>query len=520
VSEIGEFISVKGSTSKVGFHFKMRVEPLSPEQSDSDYKISRIDATCLGLVIVLGGFYSSWNTALSAGLGSCLLAFFLVGVAYFRMCVCISTVSSVIPFSGGGYGLARCSLGFYPGFVVGCCDFLQYMIFLSLFAEYVSQYTCTLFPGASSVRALIWSMVIVTSLVIQLNFSRRMMYRFVVGMAVVQLAALCIFCFGSFKYMNFYGYALVLRDVETTASAQVICDNSPVINRHAWFVHGFSNFISILPVPAMIFMGAEALSMAANETRYPKLDVPYAQMWVMRITLLFALVVVILVASISPGTQCMSLQLAPLNPGLLLIFNGNKALVWLASMPAVFTASFGFMWAYSKMIKALSDSSFLPRFTVTTHKGIQSRIEYKAPLIAGALPCIVINICLEIYGDSGLLLNLGLLFALIAYCAQCIGYLFVSNKEGVNMITDSSFKRAGAVYAIFIWVLMAVGILGFQDKDHYTLLALGVCLVVMTSFYYGYGKRKQTLSNEEKKYLYAMHLLNCKPNYYCLGILC
>jgi hypothetical protein len=180
--------------------------------------VSRLDIVCMGSVIVWAGFYNSWNVAFAAGFGTCLIAFVLVGAAYYYLCGCLSTISSVIPFSGGAYGLARGSLGFYPGFVVGCCEAIQYMIFVTVCSIYAAQYTCALFPAATQVRALIWALVVGSSILIHAVCSKRCVYRILVGIAIVDLLALVVFCLGSLKFANFYDNALVVRDIPATAA--------------------------------------------------------------------------------------------------------------------------------------------------------------------------------------------------------------------------------------------------------------------------------------------------------------
>jgi ethanolamine permease len=307
--------------------------------------VSRLDIVCMGSVIVWAGFYNSWNVAFAAGFGTCLIAFVLVGAAYYYLCGCLSTISSVIPFSGGAYGLARGSLGFYPGFVVGCCEAIQYMIFVTVCSIYAAQYTCALFPAATQVRALIWALVVGSSILIHAVCSKRCVYRILVGIAIVDLLALVVFCLGSLKFANFYDNALVVRDIPATAATvsgrqyyvdSNSCDSFSVASRREWFIDGFSGFLHILPYPAAVFLGIEALNMASNETINPKRDVPQAQMAIMPILLVFSIAVVVLVGSVAPGAQCASFSIAPLNPALLLITDGNRALVWLLTFPSLY----------------------------------------------------------------------------------------------------------------------------------------------------------------------------------------
>jgi ethanolamine permease len=487
------------------------------------YTLTRTNALCLGVVIVWGGFYSSWNITLAAGIGSSLIAFFIIGTAYVQLCECIATISSVIPFSGGAYGLALCSLGFYPGFVVGCCEVIQYVIFVAIFVSYTSDFTCALFPSAEPIRALIWICTLASCVFFQLFCSKRSFHRFVIVLAVVEVLALVVYVLGAIKYTNFYENALIVRELPATAITttgrqylvnNAVCTSSfKVTNREAWFIDGFSGFFRVLPYPAVIHIGIEALNMAANETRFPKRDVPFAQIVIMRLIFAFSMAIVFLVGSVSPGTQCMSFNVAPLNPALMLIVDDSKVLVWLLSMPAIYGTAFGFVWAYSKMIQALNESSFFPGCVMSSNADTQNRIQQHTPLLLGALLCFVINIAAEFSTDDkldNLIMNLGMLFALVAYCSQCVGYLLLSSGGTLELMPVSSYRRAGALFSIVIWILMAVGVMGYQDDEHLAAGIFGLCLLVISCYYYAYGKRKQTLSNEEKKYFYAIHMLNCK----------
>jgi len=54
----------------------------------------------LGISIALGGQYIGWNKSLHAGFGSALIATMLIASAYWCLVLCISEISSAIPFGG------------------------------------------------------------------------------------------------------------------------------------------------------------------------------------------------------------------------------------------------------------------------------------------------------------------------------------------------------------------------------------------------------------------------------------
>ena len=96
------------------------------------YLAGAFEVWALGISIVIGGQYFSWNFGLVAGFGSYLIATLLISVAYICLCFCTSELTSALPFAGGAYGLARCTLGYYPGFVVGCCETIEYIAYVSV----------------------------------------------------------------------------------------------------------------------------------------------------------------------------------------------------------------------------------------------------------------------------------------------------------------------------------------------------------------------------------------------------
>ena len=114
----------------------------------------------IGIAVVIGGQYFGWNFSLAAGFGSCYIAMLMIGLAYLCLCLCnagdtpfllrycltscltslsyrtllltththtqlcfclvggclcLLELTSSMPFAGGAYGLARVSLGLWPG---------------------------------------------------------------------------------------------------------------------------------------------------------------------------------------------------------------------------------------------------------------------------------------------------------------------------------------------------------------------------------------------------------------------
>ncbi|ETV84346.1 hypothetical protein H257_03582 [Aphanomyces astaci] len=91
--------------------------------------VSSFDIWAVGICVVIGGQYFSWNLGLAAGTLSYGIAVGLMGSAYLCLSLSMAEVTSMVPFAGGAYGLGRCTLGYYVGFILGCCEFLEYIVF-------------------------------------------------------------------------------------------------------------------------------------------------------------------------------------------------------------------------------------------------------------------------------------------------------------------------------------------------------------------------------------------------------
>ncbi|CAK4705434.1 unnamed protein product, partial [Aphanomyces euteiches] len=77
------------------------------------YVARATDVWALGITMLLGGQFVSLSAGLAAGTVSFGLAIILMGLAYLCFAWSQAEVTSAVPFAGGSYGLARCTLGFY-----------------------------------------------------------------------------------------------------------------------------------------------------------------------------------------------------------------------------------------------------------------------------------------------------------------------------------------------------------------------------------------------------------------------
>lgn len=95
------------------------------------YIATRFDVYWLAITIVLGGQIINWNKGLHMGYYEFLISVILTGLGYICLSLCLSEMTSVLPFAGGSYGYVRCSLGPFYGYLVGFCEGIAYILYVA-----------------------------------------------------------------------------------------------------------------------------------------------------------------------------------------------------------------------------------------------------------------------------------------------------------------------------------------------------------------------------------------------------
>ncbi|EGZ18000.1 hypothetical protein PHYSODRAFT_300853 [Phytophthora sojae] len=448
------------------------------------YRHGKLDIFLLGITIVIGGQYFCWNEGINAGIYSFLIGYFLIATAYITLCSCTAEITGALPFAGGSYGLARCTLGFYPAFMVGCCEALEYIAYVSASVISFVDLIVDAAPSLDAYSPLLWALFYVSSLLIQIK-GGHVFWVFNLGIGIISLLIVIIYCLGSLAFVDFAEYGA---------------------DPNLKFVDGFSGFMKALPLASWFFVGVEALSLSSDQVDQPKKIVPLAQVSCVVTLSITGLVVYFVTASLPPGLASLPTELVPFNRGFTLMFNIPHHVATILSLPATYATAFGFMWCYGKLIAAMAMSRLLPKFLSKTTK------EHESPygaLIAGS--AVSYGLCIVSYFVPAVgknLFRICILSAFMSYTGQCIGY--ISLKRNYKNIKSSEFQSpfgvAGAVYSMTIWILATIAVVAFQDNDGVEIIAFGVTVTLLTLFYFGYSRTRQTFSAAENRVMLVAHV--------------
>ncbi|KAE9006642.1 hypothetical protein PR003_g12764 [Phytophthora rubi] len=454
------------------------------------YKPGKVDIFLLGITIVIGGQYFDWNEGFQSGTYSFIIAYLVIGVGYLLLTCCIAEINGALPFAGGAYGLARCTLGFYPAFMIGCCDATEYIVYVSASVISFAELMVEAAPSLEPYHPLIWALFYVAALAITIRGDR--VFWLASGLlGVLSILFLVLFCLGSLPYVNFAAHAAV---------------------PHFEFIGGVRGFMLALPHAAWFFVGIEALSLACDQIDAPKKVIPTAQLSCIATSFVTGLLVVFVTVSLAPGIVDIPTNQIPFNLGFTRFLSISNEHAALLSLPGAFGTAFGFMWAYGKLIASLSTSRLLLPFCAKTTA--RANTPYNALLIGSAWSYAL---CLLVYfvpqvGES--FTGVCMLSAAMSYTGQCIGYIAL--KRNYRNIMSSEFRSpfgiAGAFGSLLVWILMAASLLTVHDDGGIDAMGFTVVVLLFTALYFCYARKRQTFSPQENKIMLVAHVTKFNIN--------
>ncbi|ETV96734.1 hypothetical protein H310_10051 [Aphanomyces invadans] len=440
-----------------------------------------VDIWAAGVSVVIGGQFFSWNEGLAAGSVSYGVAVSLMGTAYLCLTLSMAEMTSMMPFAGGAYGLGRCTLGFFVGFLLGCCETLEYILYVTCACLTLCRMLADKWPVLTKYKYLVWAL---TYLVACMPVARggRPFWMWNRAMAAISLGIILLFCVGSLPFV----------ELHQPAQGDYVA------------VGGFSAFMKASPQAAWFFVGIESLNTLSNTVPTPQVTVPRGQVWSMVTLLVTAIWTYLVCLFLPPGMPTLSAELSPLNSGFTRMLNISSETATLLAVPATFATAEGFMLSYSNILVAMANSKLLPTVLSRRHTSYGTPVN---ALASGTLASFILCFVVDEWTLDTIVYDTCILFAFMSYVAQCLGYLFLKkHHKRTARLFVSPFGRVGAAFAIVVWVLNAVAVIAFQQDDEASVISALVLVVLCALYYHLYAKHRQSFSEEEQRILLLVHI--------------
>ena len=414
------------------------------------------------------------------------------------MCLCNAELTSSLPFAGGAYGLARVTLGLFPGFLLGCCEAMEYIAYVASSTAFLSE-ILSIVSDAPNYMIPVYSLIIYMVACGILITGGSIFWQISSIVGVLSLLILLVFCFGSLPFTNF------------TENAPSPGTTGNLDFESSYFIGGVNGFMKVLPLAAWFFVGVESLNLTASVVLTPKTTIPRGSIACV-LTLFVCSILVLFVTSSLRMSNITGVPIAfsvtPFSLGFSLMFNISEEVAIVFSIPATFATAYGFIFAYSRVLLGMARSLLLPPFLLRTYGKYHT--PYVAILIGSMLGyalCIIVFLFPDVHSY---LFTVCILSGFLAYVSQFIGYIIFKMKydQRERMFT-SPLGIFGAIYGALIFTVGAIAVCFFQDDNYLNMKCIIVLCAVYTFIYFFYSKKRQSFSSEEKIF-FPVHVVKCK----------
>ncbi len=461
------------------------------------------DLIMLAIGAVIGaGIFSSIGTAAAGqvlpdgtvvryGAGPALiLSFALLGVVCAFAALCYAELASMIPQAGSAYAYSYATLGELVAWIIGWDLILEYAVgnvavaiawsgyFVSLlsgigvtFPEWtVHGYREVLLSSDPRISGLMQSAPHLGAVPILVNIPAFVIVALITWLLVLGVRE-------SARANNIMvAIKLAVLALFVIVGAQHIDTN----NYHPFAPNGFRGIHQGAAIVFFAYIGFDAISTAAEETKNPQRNMPLGIMGGLAICTLIYVVVGAVATGLVPYRQLLA------NDPLAQAFNvaGLTRFSWIISLGAVVSMSavlLVFQYGQPRIFYAMARDGLLPPWAAKVHD------TYRTPHITTMLTGVFVALW-ALIGDAGETYDLTNIGTLFAFVLVCIGVIVLRR-------TDPSRHRPFRVP--FVWV---VGLLGaascifvMRGLPTQAWERFGVWLVVGLVLYFTYGYQHSRL---------------------------
>jgi ethanolamine permease len=391
------------------------------EQVDANYlerrKLKRsagwILLWALGVGAVISGDYAGWNNGLAhGGFWGLAIATLLMGTMYFCMIFSIAELSAALPHAGGFASFTRNAMGPFGAFICGVTNTIEYIVTPAVIVFYIGGYMEKLIPG---IPDYVWWLCYYGVFVGINIYGVALTLRVSLVMTLIAVIVLAIFYISSFATGSFH--IANLFDVAA----------DPGQSAH-WLPKGWHGVFVSLPFAIWFFLAVEELPLAAEEAHDVVNDVPKALIWGIVTLMILALLTLVTNTGVS-GAEKMGKSTAALADGFSDIFGVGTAtiLLTLVALTGLIASFHSIIYAYGRILFALSRAGYLPRWISVTNRNHTPYIS----LIVGGVIGFGCTLSVKLFGGEGeelgvvgaTLINMAVFGAVIAYVMVMVSYI-------------------------------------------------------------------------------------------------
>jgi APA family basic amino acid/polyamine antiporter len=482
----------------------MRTKPIDiSADTGMRRELTAFDLTMLGIGAIIGAgiFVLTGISAATQAGPAVVLSFVVAGVACACAALAYAELAAAIGGCGSAYGYGYAGLGEFPGWVIGWMLLAEYSIAVAAVAVGWSGYFNDALIALGRVLGADWGLpaALLAGPFQQIQAAGEPVRHGIVNLpAVILLVGLGLLIAGGAKLsarvntiMVFIKLAAILLFIGV-AVMHVNPDNwTPFIPPAEPTPDGGSRFgvMGIFSGAAIVFfayIGFDAVSTSAEETRNPQRDLPIGILG----SLVVCTVLYILVSGLLTGiVSYRELNVpAPVSHALLSIGqNWVAGLISIGAIAGLTTVCLVMYFALARLLFAISRDGLLPRKLAVLHptRGTPARIV----LVVGVIMCAMSGfVPLD---DLARLVNISTLAAFVVVCSGVIAL------RRVRPDLPRPFKVPLYPWIPLAGILVCVGLM--LALPGLTWIAFGLWMALGMAVYFGYSYSHSTLAQPLSK---------------------
>ncbi|HEU4830532.1 MAG TPA: amino acid permease [Gemmatimonadales bacterium] len=482
------------------------IAELVPE-SDSPHGLKRAlgwgDLVMLSIGAVIGaGIFSSIGTAAAGevlpsgevvryGAGPALvLSFVLLGIVCGLAALCYAELASMIPQAGSAYAYSYATLGEFIAWIIGWDLILEYAVgnvavaiawsgyFNSLLTGFgidlpgwlTHGYRTALLSSDPAVHALLETAPRIAGIPIILNVPAFLIVMFVTALLAMGVRE-------SIRANNIMVVVklLVLGLFVAVGAAHIEPDNYVPFAPNGW--RGIHQGAAIV---FFAYIGFDAISTAAEETKNPQRNMPIGILGGLAICTLIYVIVGAVATGIVPYEELRAAD--PLARALQIA--GLETASWIVAAGAVVSLTavlLVFQYGQPRIFMAMARDGLLPPWAARIHP------KYRTPLASTIFTGVVVALG-SLVADENEIYDLTNIGTLAAFAIVCIGVLVLRIKEP---------ERPRPFRVPFVWFVTLGGaaacIYVMRGLPLHAWERFGIWLVIGITLYFSYGYRRSKL---------------------------
>lgn len=472
--------------------------------------VTKYHLIALSLVGILPHSTELWNFELKAGIGMQIIANLVVAGAFVIFYSSIAELTSSFPFAGGSFAFARCTVGFYPGYLVGCIEVLYYTLLL----VWTNGAMMVLLRRDSAVLWTNRNYVLVGLFVSNfvMCISKKWVYSAFAFLAVFGLCINLIYIFGSIQFLDFSRWAYLPHHTDDdTLQPFSADDDDGYVNPKNPSSGVLFNVVSrrifeAFSTTVWTYKGLENVNLMSEDVVTPRSMIPLAQMIGMAALVLFNTSIPVIGASMYPGIERLIKLPSPNSPGLAQIFNVTHSTANYVLLPMLYGMSTVTCYSLTKLIAAMAESRLFPKVLARRVWNTQT------PIFALGSACItamIVVVALGLTAPKDFLHFSTIIgvYAVLTYCMQLVSFIVLRLK--LSPFPREFRSPFGILGAIVCMVVFLAGIACALSIGHRTIPAIAVGLIYVAAvsvYYFWFAKHSQAFSEDEKAVILPAHV--------------